>query len=119
MPESTKDVLVIAITEEDIQQVKDGQMVLEENEKIAIHRRGTDENHQVPSNYFVIRMSERALNRVQNSQTVTYGIRQLNGVNQELFVRKGRISERLGTDKTTKEQLMDDGMSEEEAERYS
>ena len=119
MPDSTENALVVAITEEDIQQINDGGIVLDEERRIAIYKRGTDDEHQVPEDCFLISMSERAVERVDNSKTVSYGIRQIGDVNQELFVRKGRISERVGTSKTTEKQLMEDGMTEEEADRYS
>jgi hypothetical protein len=119
MPQSTKNAIVVAITEEDIEKIKQGETVRDNKENIAIYQRGTDEKQNVQTDYFIIRMSETALNRVNQGETITYGIRKLGNVNQELFVRKGKVSERVGTDKTTKEQLVDDGMSEDEAERYS
>lgn len=94
-------------------------MVQDDKERIVIYKRGTDEQQDFPDGYFIIRMSERAIEKIENSLTVTYGIRQVGEVNEELFVRKGRISDRVGTKKTTKEKLIEDGMSKGDAERFS
>jgi hypothetical protein len=119
MPQSTTNAVIVAITERDINEIRSGEAVTDEEERVIIYKRGTDKRQEVPDNYFIIRMSERALDRVDNGENVTYGVRKIGDINQELFVRKGKISERLGTDKTTKQQLIDDGMSREDADRYS
>lgn len=119
MPKSTTNAVIVAITERDINEIRSGEAVTDEEERVIIYKRGTDKRQEVPDNYFIIRMSERALDRVDNGENVTYGVRKIGDINQELFVRKGKISERLGTDKTTKQQLIDDGMSREDADRYS
>lgn len=117
MPESTRHVVMIALSDEDIEKIRNEAVVTVDDDRIAITSRQNQSFD--PQGYkFVLGMSERALDRVSNHEMVSYGINNTGDTTEEVVVRHGQISEKLGTDMSARERVIDSGMTPDEADRY-
>ena len=117
MPDSTRNVVMIVLSDEDIKKVRNKEFVTVDNRKIAITKRHNKEFN--PDAFrFVIGMSEKALERVENHEVVNYGMNNTGEINEEVVIRNGEISGKLGTEMSSRDRVIDSGMTPEEADRY-
>lgn len=86
---------VITLSDYDLHELRHERRAVEHGNVLIIPR---GYNEQVPEADAIISMSDDAISKVERNKPVTYGVMNIAGSCQEVFVRRGSVSDHLGED---------------------